>query len=315
MPEVKDRTGLVRQIEKAGLNVELTKQPMRGMLTGPGRNAFQLDISRPNTTKGPREVFRIWPGHEGNRVEIVGTNEDLQQAVLMVKEPKRVIEVEVPLWERRGENWRETLARRNSIPLERIVKKNGRWYIQQETPDTKRHYLMGMDERHYFVCQLPRPATTVNDAHRVLKDEKVSETEKKGKVERQGEWFFVKPTASEREAIEKAIKGNRAIVKKKAPIGREFGFNIGRPHTADELVMVAVATGRRQEVTTRHRLQPEVIVRTETVPEIVRTVFIKGKVKHVEHKSVEFLDWVRVYRNTEIRVRPGDTTNGIRWID
>jgi hypothetical protein len=250
-------------------------------------------------------------------VEIVGTSAELQQAVLMVKEPKRDIEIEIPGWQMRSETARARLKAAN--PNLTIYQRNGRYFYKQPTQEAKRHYLMGMDERHYFVCQLPKPATTVSDAHRVLKNETVTETEKKGKVGRQGEWFFVQPTQSERNAIEKAIRGNRAIVKKKAPIGREFGFNIGRPHTADELVVVAVATGKmvKDRVETRHRQNPQTILSaTETqIPEVIRTVFIKGKVKHVEHKAVEFLDWVRVYRNTEIRLAPGDNRNGIRWID
>ena len=166
MVEVKDRSGLVKRFEKAGLEVELTSRPMMGAATGPGSNAFQMDINRPKTAKGPREIFRIWPGHDGNRLEVIGTNDDLQQAVLMVKEPKRTIEIEIPGWQ---------VARfKAGNPDRPVFQRNGRFFYTQDTPEAKRHYLMGMDERHYFVCQLPRPATTVQDAHRVLKNETVA---------------------------------------------------------------------------------------------------------------------------------------------
>ena len=129
----------------------------------------------------------------------------------------------------------------------------------------------------------------------------------------------MKPSAQEKEALYKALRGTRVSVMKKVAIGPEFGFRIGRPHTADELVAVSVPTGKTRvnRVETRHARRPgEVLAVAETqIPEVTRTVFIRGKVKHVEHKSVEFRDWVKVFRNTEIRLGPDNTSNGIRWID
>jgi len=92
MPEVKDRSGLVKQFDKAGIKMELADRPLMGM---GGRNgeAFQLDISRPGEKNGPREIFRVWPGHAENRVEVLGVDSKLQQGVLMVKEPKRFLEM------------------------------------------------------------------------------------------------------------------------------------------------------------------------------------------------------------------------------
>jgi len=322
MPEVKDRSGLVKQFDKAGIKMELADRPLMGM---GGRNgeAFQLDISRPGEKNGPREIFRVWPGHAENRVEVLGVDSKLQQGVLMVKEPKRFLDIEIPILtvraeQRRNENgWKEALALRNNTTPDKIVQKNGKWFLRQETPDTKRHYLFGMDERHYFVCQLPKPATTVNDAHRVLKDGSVVEREKKNprEVARQGEWFFLRPTDEEKALLDRELKANRVVVLRKVSIGAQTGFTLGRPHTADELAITGVKTGKTQKVQTRRALDPGEVVRIDEVPEVLRTVFIRGKVKHVEHKTVEFRDWVKVVRNTEIRERGPSFFNGIRWID
>ena len=303
------REGLVRQFQKAGLKVELADKPMVGSITADGRNAFQLDISRPKTKEGPREVFRVWAGHDENLLQILGVNSDLQQAVLMVKEPKRELEIPIPGWQ---------VKRFQALnPTVKVFERNGQFFHKQTTPDTKRHYLLGMDERHYFACQLPKPATTVSDAHRVLKSDTVKETERKAKVARQGEWFFIKPTPEQKEDLEAALKANRAVVHRKVGIGNHMGFTLGRPHTADQLAVVAVRSAGTEKVETRRAMDPDKVLRVEERHRMVRTVFIRGKVKHVEHKTVEFADWMLVARNTELRGqgRMDRFGNGINWID
>jgi len=42
-------------------------------------------------------------------------------------------------------------------------------------------------------------------------------------------------------------------------------------------------------------------------------IFIKGKIKHADHKTQHFFDWHRVYRNTEIENRDRSAIQG--WVD
>jgi len=144
------------------------------------------------------------------------------------------------------------------------------------TPGNKRHLLCGFDERNLFIAQLPNSATTVQDAHASLKSESVADAEKKrsGRTVRQGEWFFVETTLEEREAIERDSKNN---IHKKVRIGAG-----GKPHVADEMVRLFGGT-----------------------------VYIRGKVRHPDHKTVHFSHWRRVIRNTELDARPA----GVAWVD
>ncbi|MBW1996619.1 MAG: hypothetical protein JRJ29_01505 [Deltaproteobacteria bacterium] len=147
----------------------------------------------------------------------------------------------------------------------------------QDTPALKRHILCGFDERHLFISNLPRGVTTVRDAHEALKDPEQVPTGAKGagRPIRQGEFFFVDATDEEREFIDMACQN---VVLRKVAIE-----NRGTPHVADELVRALGA------------------------------VFVRGKVRHPEHKTVRFNHWRRVVRNLE----PVEDRNrvGIAWVD
>jgi len=51
------------------------------------------------------------------------------------------------------------------------------------------YYLSSMDGWNFFLCQLPEPVETVEEAFKSLKPKEVT-----GEYERQGEWFFVEAT-------------------------------------------------------------------------------------------------------------------------
>jgi hypothetical protein len=158
----------------------------------------------------------------------------------------------------------------------RYDRKQGKTFetIRQTSEGIKR-YLAGMDERHLFISELPHERgkiNTVEDAHRWLKPVEVKDTKKKkdSKVIRQGEWFFVDVNPEERLLINE--KAEWVLPQTALPTR-------GKPHTADYLLN---AGGK---------------------------IFIKGKVRHADHKTIEFVDWQRVYRNTE-RI-----ANTYGWID
>src|SRR5262249_14913704 len=140
-------------------------------------------------------------------------------------------------------------------------------WLERWTDPRKRHFLCGRDERQLFICQLPRPATTVREAHQVLRAPAVIEG--KGKVVRQGEWFFIDPSPLELEAMESALRQLRTVVRTRRRIS--WGGWGSKPHVADELVVV-----------------PSTLVGAAIVE---RTVLVRGRVRHVDHDTVRLRKW------------------------
>jgi hypothetical protein len=248
------------------------------------RDIFQMGIL--GTPRKDR-YFNIFPGNSKNRVEVQGVDDDLRQLVLMVHEPVRTFTENIP--KGRAEIDRKV--------VKVVGETNWNFIIERRTDDRKRHFLCGSDERDYFICQLPRPVSTVRQAHEVLKPEVAREKSKKGKVVRQGEWFFMEPSRLEYGQLVGLEKIGKLEIYKKMPIGPAYQGSVskrqrgGNPHTADELVLLRGL----------HENQ----------------VFIRGKVRHVDHATKEFDTWVRIVRNTE---RVEATTglarmSGVTWVD
>lgn len=266
-----DREYIVRAFEKVDLDLRLTG-PLAAAVRG-GRDIFQMDVRRP-----PRpEHFVMYPGADDNRVVALGSDKSLQQIVLMVHEPRRAFDVKV--------HRNIAVQNRNSKILTAPDVNNNVW-VRQWTPDEKRHFLLGMDEAHYFLCRLPSGVSSVKDAHASLKPAVVHNA--KGKVERQGEWFFVEPSKKTIEGMEEALDLGTAWLWKKIPIAVAYVTNrrtdrqaVGNPHIASEAVNW---NGR---------------------------VFVRGQVRHVDHATVEFYAWREVFRNTE----PGVNLVGMTWVD
>lgn len=236
---------------------------------------FGMDIQHLRVQRRA-EYFRIWWGGRDNRVEVMGTDERRSQLVLLVHEPSRSF---------------ETRVGRHAVPAgdPRIVRRDGRFHVivRERTRDSKRHYLCGFDERHLFIAELPRGVSTVRDAHRVLKADEVVQAERGRRVTRQGEWFFVEPSDEEQSRLELALPS--AIVWRRRPLGGG-----GHPHTADELVRIP-------HPGTRDRQSPP-----------AEDVYVRGRVRHVDHRTVTFLRWRKVVRNTE---PSAGRMAGIAWID
>ena len=71
----------------------------------------------------------------------------------------------------------------------------GEWHILGGTliQYRKKYFLFSMDENQYFGAELSKPAKTITEAFNALKPDIVRKAEEeKIKVERQGEWFFIK---------------------------------------------------------------------------------------------------------------------------
>jgi hypothetical protein len=238
---------LKKWFAKAKLLLKLERRPPTWVGNS---DIFQLSIATKGS-KNKREIFRLFPGDEENEVRVVDVDPEKQQLILLVNEPSREFVTE---------EWNSTTKRMEKI--------------KHRTPNFTRRYLLGMDEAHLFIAELPQEGAInkVKEAHEILKPEYVIKSEKEtNRIKRQGEWFFIPVTTKEQNLIEE----NENSIKKKQPIG---GAN---PHIADQLI----------------RIDDE--------------IYVKGKIKHVEHRTLKLNGWFRVLRNTEVTSR----TRVFGWID
>ena len=208
--------------------------------------------------------------------------------------------------------WLDTLAKNLQVRVGDLIPNIGRGgvlfsvKVRRRTPSQKRHFLCGVDERQLFIAQLPKAVSTVRDAHASLKTTSVALAEGQGiHTVRQGEWFFLEPTKYELAQIETGLAKKRLTIERTVPIGpfsvaggvrgprvRQWS---GNPHTADELIVLpgALVAGGAWAVRSRE-------------------IFIRGKVRHVDHATVSFSGWRKVIRNAEPNA---GQASGVGWVD
>ncbi len=178
--------------------------------------------------------------------------------------------------------------------------------------DGKRKFLCGHDERHWFVAAVPEQASvsTVKTAFDALKPTPVRAIEMRLGVKprdrnrrrneafiRQGEWFFV-PARNQHLIDDRLVLRNE-------PISRGGG----KPHMCEELVrqggqLVYVSFQHPQGLT---ELQHRQLISRK--PELRRlhwvaqrrnpSVFVRGRIRHPDHKTVILNGWHQVMMNTE----------------
>ena len=290
--------GLVTQFARAGLELELLTEPLRR-----GNNTeeiVQVDVGRRFRGSSRKEWFRLFPGHPGNRVLVQGTDRSRKQLVLFVEEPERTFEVTEF---RRGREGRATAARRLAPGV--IVRQTKHdWVVRQKTSADKRHFLMGVDERQLFIAQLTSGCSTVDAAHRLLGNTvQLADGRRRGSsLDRQGEWFFLETNATQREHIERMVGGSRAAVHRKVNIGGFNGRAGGNPHVAEELVVLT-----RELLPQDSLLEHGFAVRS---PQL----FVRGAIRHVDHRTVRFYQWREVVGNNEGATANGGA-RGTYWID
>ena len=302
---------LVRRFADAGLTLALHNRPIAAGLGGRGaRDIVQIDIARRTNGSRRYEWFRIYPGAEENRIEVVGTDKHFGQVVVMIHEPVREFFEPVPAWNIRDidltqPGWGPEVARKLSVREQDVVVSRGNVAVRRRTPGNKRHLLAGLDERQLFLAQLPRGVSTVREAHLTLKSGPVFLAEGQGVDSvRQGEWFFLEATKEETARIEDGLQKNLLIMERNVPIGPFTDASVrggrrirqfrGNPHTADELVVL-----------------PGIPVATNGFPVRGREVFIRGRVRHIDHATVSFSGWRKVIRNAEANA--GQAFGG--WVD
>ncbi len=178
--------------------------------------------------------------------------------------------------------------------------------------EMKSKFLMGHDERHWFVAAVPEIASGVVNvltAKQALKPSEVVEREAGLKTKhrhtrknsawlRQGEWFFVSAPDYD------PGKGWKVGILKNEPIVRSRG---GKPHmceflyrTGGETVYVSrknqdgLSEAQYSALSDKERREQnwQVMKRNPTV-------YVRGAIRHPDHKTVNLGCWHRVFSNTE----------------
>lgn len=101
---------------------------------------------------------------------------------------------------------------------------------------------------------------------------------------RQGESFFVALAGHEEAALLAAIGTQQVFVRRKAGIG-SFIPRAGKPHVADELVVVPAPFSDAWRKSAQGSAEPQ--------------VYVRGAVRHPNHESVRFVHFRRVLKNRE----------------
>lgn len=188
-----------------------------------------------------------------------------------------------------------------------------RHLLLMSVQDDGRHkFLCGHDERHWFVAAVPEKATvsSVQTAFVALKPAAVRQREDRLHVKprkrnrrrnaafvRQGEWFFV--------PVPTGFQIDQRWLLRNEPIARGGG----KPHRCEELVrqggeLVYVSQQHRQGLTEieysrlisrNPKLRNLRWVAQRRNPQ----VFVRGKVRHADHKTIILTGWHEVLMNTE----------------
>ncbi|MGO9470247.1 MAG: hypothetical protein ACLQIB_51535 [Isosphaeraceae bacterium] len=182
--------------------------------------------------------------------------------------------------------------------------------VRQEGEKSK--FLCGHDERHWFVAAVPEsaPVGTVRTAKEALKPVEVQTTQaqlklgwkarnrrKNAAYRRQGEWFFI-PAAH--------LKVDEKLVLRDEPISRGQG---SKPHrcefcyrTGGELVYVSRWHADGVTADEHRRIldsDPGAKGWGWRAMRRNASVYVRGRVRHADHKTINLLGWHRVLMNTE----------------
>ena len=176
----------------------------------------------------------------------------------------------------------------------------------------KHKFLCGHDERHWFVAAVPesRAASTVATAMEALKPDVVRFEQSRRRVKprlrnrrrneafvRQGEWFFV--------PLPLGTKVNESVILRDERLQR----GAGKPHIVDELVRdggqaVYVSNAYPNGLTPREYMKlisrrPELRSIGWVIQRRNPRAFVRGKVRHPDHKTIKLDNWRLVVMNTE----------------
>jgi len=171
----------------------------------------------------------------------------------------------------------------------------------------KHRFLLGHDERHWFVAGIPErtPVSRVRDAKQALKPALVQSSERGVRAKyrdrrsnaariRQGEWFFVPAPG---------VRVELFLVLRNEPLARGGG----KPHVCEELYRsggetVYVSPGAPNGLTDEQYRALSEGERSRWEWRVMRrnpNVYVRGRVRHPDHKTVVLDGWHEVLGNTE----------------
>jgi hypothetical protein len=155
-------------------------------------------------------------------------------------------------------------------------------------------FLLGRDERHWFAAAVPGEG--VHDVRTAMASLRPEEIEGRAAI-RQGEWFFVR---------ESGLDEKGAAILRHEPLSRGAG---SKPHMCEEMIR------RGGEIVMLNRRYPAGLTLTEferlvASDEKARKwgwnrmirdakVYVRGEVRHRDHKTIDLDGWHRVYMNRE----------------
>jgi hypothetical protein len=158
----------------------------------------------------------------------------------------------------------------------------------------KNKFLLGRDEQHWFAAALP--GDFVRDVRTAIQSLRPRELGDRAAT-RQGEWFFAKESGVE-------FKTNQ--IHKREPLSRGGG---SKPHVCEELarvggveVMVSPDYQGGIELEGYERLiarNPRERYKPWRRMTRDATAYVRGAVKHPDHKTIHLDGWHRVYLNQE----------------
>ena len=188
--------------------------------------------------------------------------------------------------------------------------------LMARRPNEKQKFLCGHDERHWFVCAVPgasvssvkaamealQPAEVRSAVQRRVKRNKNRLRRRNSAFVRQGEWYFI-PVPQ--------LTINRKLILKNEPLSRGWG---SKPHMCQFLFRKG---GERVWVCPQYPTgvdEKTKILLFRTNPQakgwnwrqmvLEPEVYVRGRVWHSDHKTIELASWHRVLMNTE-RFAPG----------
>lgn len=181
----------------------------------------------------------------------------------------------------------------------------------------KLRYLCGHDERHYFVSQIPEAVTTVAEAKAALRPNELRDVSLRRKERgrrkigawiRQGEWFFLPMPGFEpsgpvhpNEPLQRNATSKPHIAEECYRSGGETVYigtymRIPRPESKPGTVQLSsdqyAALGEKE--------RKERMWRTMTSG---ADVYVRGKIRHTDHATIDLDCWHRVLINGEGLVR------------
>lgn len=218
--------------------------------------------------------------------------------------------------DRHGEFFEITMRGDAELQVLDLQRNDRHLLLMTRENEEKNKYLCGHDERHWFVAGIPEtaPVGTVRQAKEALKPREVQIAQSQKKVAgkarnrrknaafiRQGEWFFL-PVES--------LPVDDSLIIHNEPLVRGNG---GKAHWADYCFRSGGQTvyvcAQHPNGVTPHQYQRILSTNRKAKHWNWRTmqrnpgVYVRGRIRHPDHKTIMLQDWHRVVMNTENQSR------------